>query len=87
MNLANTNVSQSLSTHIKGCTLLLTNCENILSDLQVLPDDHICTSDHFPLTFKIKTSVVHKPSTKRTVLNFNKADCGALTQDNVYSFY
>ena len=70
-------------THSKGRTLdlLLTNNKNALSNIQVIPDDHICTSDHFPLTFEIKTNVVHNASKKRKILNFKKANWDALNRD------
>ena len=70
-------------THIKGRTLdlLLTNSKNSLSEVKVEPDNHICTSGHFPVTFEIKTNVVHNTSKKRKILNFKKADWGAINRD------
>ena len=70
-------------THIKGRTLdlLLTNSKNSLSEVKVEPDNHICTSDHFPVTFDIKTNVVYNTSKKRKILNFKKADWSAINRD------
>ena len=70
-------------THIKGRTLdlLLTNSKNILSNVHVQSDRHLCTSDHYPLTFEIKTNVSYRTSNKRKILNFKKADWDALNRD------
>ena len=63
-------------THIKGRTLdiLLTNSKPIICNLSVLIKDSIYRSDHFPVTFEIKTYVKHQPIPKRKIYNFKKAN-------------
>ena len=70
-------------THIKGRTLdlLLTNNQSLISNLQVLKKDYICRSDHFPITFVIKTNFKIKPMPKRKIYNFKKANWLGLNQD------
>ena len=65
----------TVPTHIKGRTLdiLLTNSKSLISSLHVLEKDSICKSDHFPITFEIKTYFKTKPITKRKIYNFKKA--------------
>ena len=70
-------------THNNGNMLdiLLTNFENTVSDVQVLDPHSVCKSDHFPISFTIKSSFSRKKSTKRKVYNFKKADWDAINRD------
>ena len=63
-------------THKSGNTLdiLLSNSEPSIENLLVHDPHSICKSDHFPLTFSIKTSFSRKKTPKRSVYNFKKAN-------------
>ena len=60
------------STHNKGRTLdlLLTNSKKFITDNTVFPDKYLCKSDHYLITFEVKSNVKHKKVTKRKILNF-----------------
>ena len=70
-------------THNKGqiLDLLLTNRENIASDIKVISDKDLCKSDHYLITLEIKTNVKHKKVPKRKILNFKKANWVTLNYD------
>ena len=70
-------------THTKGKTLdlLLTNQSHLLQDLKILNHDSICKSDHFSITFNVKTSIRHQKPTKRKIYNFKRASWDALNHD------
>ena len=72
----------TVQTHIKGRTLdiLLTNSQSLISSLHVLEKDSICKSDHFPITFEIKTNFKTKPIPKRKIYNFKKANWEGLVK-------
>ena len=72
----------TVPTHIKGRTLdiLLTNSQSLISSLHVLEKDSICKSDHFPITFEIKTNFKTKPIPKRKIYNFKKANWEGLVK-------
>ena len=71
------------STHNKGRTLdlLLTNSKNFITDITVFPDKYLCKSDHYLITFEVKSNVKHKKVTKRKILNFKKANWDALNNN------
>ena len=75
---SNLSLSQLITgpTHKSGNTLdvLLSNSESSVENVAVLDPHSICKSDHFPLTFSIKTSFTRKKSPKRSVYNFKKAN-------------
>ena len=79
----NFGLSQCIShpTHIKGKTLdlLLTNQSQLISNLEVLEHNSVCKSDHFPITFEVKSNVKHKKPIKRKIYNFKHANCVILT--------
>ena len=72
----------TVPTHIKGRTLdiLLTNSQSLISSLYVLEKNSICKSDHFPITFEIKTNFKTKPIPKRQIYNFKKANWEGLVK-------
>ena len=61
--------------------LLLTNSKNFITDITVFPDKYLCKSDHYLITFEVKSNVKHKKVTKRKILNFKKADWDALNNN------
>ena len=73
----------NLPTHIKGKTLdlLLTNYELFLGNVNVLEHNSICSSDHYPITFQVKTKIKRKKPSKRKILNFKRANWDALNSD------
>ena len=70
-------------THIKGRTLdlLLTNHINLIHNLQVSESTLICKSDHYPITFEIKTNVKRTKPAKRKMYNFKKANWDAINRE------
>ena len=62
-------------THSRGNILdiLLTNSESHISNINVLDQNAVCKSDHFPVTFSVKTKVHLKKASKRKCYNFKKA--------------
>ena len=70
-------------THTKGKTLdiLLTNSEQLVTNLSVKDHNSICKSDHFAIAFDVKTKVKRKKSIKRKIYNFKKANWEALNND------
>ena len=70
-------------THIKGNTLdlLLTNNTHSLSDILVKPEQSICDSDHFLITFSINSITKRKKSAKRKIPNFKKANWDELNNE------
>ena len=72
----------TVPTHIKGRTLdiLVTNSKPLVSNLIVLEKDSVCKSDHYPVTFQVKTNVKHRPVPKRKVYNFKKANWAGLNE-------
>ena len=78
-------LSQFISepTHIKGRTLdlILTNSKTLISNINVTSDEMLCKSDHYCITFEVKTNVKYKTAPKRKILNFKKANWDALNHD------
>ena len=50
--------------------LLLSNCPDIISDIEILNKDLVCRSDHFGIKFKVKTFCKRLKSPKRKIYNF-----------------
>lgn len=70
----------SESTHEDGNTLdlLLCNCPEIISAVNVLPKNTVCDSDHFGIKFKVKLFCKRLKRQKRKIYNFKKADFKAI---------
>ena len=70
-------------THQKNNTLdlLLTNSEMLISNINISPNKYLCHSDHYLISFEVKTNVKHKKVPKRKILNFKKANWDALNHD------
>merc|ERR1712150_155960 len=66
----------NVPTHIKGRTLdlLVTNSQQLLLNTNVHDENEICKSDHFAITFEVKTNFKLRPVPKRKILNFKKAN-------------
>ena len=64
------------STHNKGSILdmLLSKSKNHVCNLKILNDKSYCYSDHYPITFDIKTKCIRRYLPKRKMYNFNRAD-------------
>ena len=64
------------STHNKGSILdiLLSKSKNHVCNLKILNDKSYCYSDHYPITFDIKTKCIRRNLPKRKMYNFNRAD-------------
>ena len=82
---SNLSLSQLVTspTHRSGNILdvLLSNHEPSIVNLQVQDTHSICKSDHFPLTFSIKSSLSRKKTPKRSLYNFKKANWAQINQD------
>ena len=61
--------------------LLLTNSKNFITDITVFPDKYLCKSDHYLITFEVKSNVKHKKVAKRKILNLKKANWDALNSN------
>ena len=72
-------------THAKGKTLdlLLTNDPHLISNVCIHEHNSICKSDHYPITYEIKTKIKRKKSTKRKCYNFKRANWDALNEELV----
>ena len=64
-------------THNKGRTLdlMLTNSKNFVTEINVSPDSYLCKSDHYLLTFEVKSNVKQQ-STKKENFELNKSKLG-----------
>ena len=73
----------SVPTHIAGNTLdiLLCNQPHILSNIEVMARDSICSSPHFSIKFKVKLNCKRLKPIKRKIYNFRKADSKAINHD------
>ena len=73
----------SKPTHEQGNTLdlLLSNCPDLLSDIEILNKDSVCKSDHFGIKFKVKSCSKRLKSPKRKIYNFNKANFSAINSE------
>ena len=70
-------------THNKGNVLdiLATDSPQRISNLIVISDRTICSSDHFPIEFKLSLNALRKKPIKRSVYNFKKANWEAMDTD------
>ena len=64
------------STHNKGSILdiLLSKSDGHVCNLKVLNDRAYCYSDHYPISFDIKTTCICHNLPKRKMYNFSRAD-------------
>ena len=64
------------STHNKGSILdiLLSKSIDHVCNLRVLNDKAYCYSDHYPITFDVKTRCCRRNLPERKMYNFNRAD-------------
>ena len=70
-------------THKYGNTLdlLLSNSTELVTDIEILPKDAVCSSDHFGMKFKIKLKSKRSKPQKRKIYNLKKADFKAINRD------
>ena len=70
-------------THIKGNILdvLLTNTENLISNIQIKSNCEICKSDHHAIIFDIMLKVKRKKPIKIKRFNFKRANWHSLNID------
>ena len=70
-------------THKSGNTLdiLLSNYDNTIGNLNVCDPHSVCKSDHFPVTFSIKSSFSRKKTPKRKIYNFKKANWDMINRE------
>ena len=63
-------------THIYGNTLdlLLCDSQNFLTNINVHEHKHVCSSDHFAITFSLGYKVKRIKSPKRRIYNYKKAN-------------
>ena len=73
-------------THIDGNTLdiLLCNKPHILSNIEVMPRDSICSSPHYSIKFKVKLNCKRLKSTKRKIYNLKKADFKSINHELIH---
>jgi len=73
----------NLPTHKGGniLDLVLSNTPNSVENLSILDPHSMCKSDHFPISFGIKTSFSRKKTPKRTVYNFKKANWAEINRE------
>ena len=64
---------------------MLTNSKNFVTEINVSPDCYLCKSDHYLLTFEVRSNVKRNKVPKRKILNFKKANWEAL--NNELPFY
>ena len=70
-------------THKDGKTLdlLLTNKPELITNVEVLPRNMICNSDHFGIKFNVKLDCKRLKPTKRKIYNFKKADFKSINSE------
>ena len=70
-------------THIAGniLDLLLTDNTSIIADIKVDSDWHICKSNHYPITFRIKHRADKLKAKKRAIYNFKKANWDLINKE------
>ena len=73
----------NVPTHKYGHTLdlLLSNSTELVTDIEILPKDAVCNSDHFGMKFKIKLKCKRSKPPKRKIYNLKKADFRAINRD------
>ena len=60
---------------------MLTKIKNLSTDIIVLPDSYLCVSDHYLITFKVKSNLKRIKIPKRKIFNFFKANWKALNHE------
>ena len=72
-----------IPTHIKGNVLdiFATDSPQRISNLTVISDIPICSSDHLPIEFKLTLNALRKKTIKRSIYNFKKANWKAVKSD------
>ena len=70
-------------THVKGNILdiLLTNSENLISNIEILCNCEVCKSDHHAITFDLKLKIIRKKPVKAKRFNFKRADWDSLSNE------
>ena len=70
-------------THIRGniLDLLLTNNTRLINDTRVHHDTIVCKSDHFPISFTIKSKTKKNKAAKRELYNFKRADWASINSE------
>ena len=70
-------------THRDGNTLDLLCCNqpNIVSNIEILPRNSVCNSDHFAIKFNIKLNCKRLRSQKRRIYNIKKADFKSINNE------
>ena len=71
------------STHKSGNTLdlLLSSSDELVSNIEIIPKDTVCSSDHFGIKFKIKLKCKRSKSQKRKIYNLKKANFKAINRE------
>ena len=54
--------------------ILATDCPQRISNLVVLSNRQICSSDHFPIEFKISLHALRNKTIKHSIYSFKKAN-------------
>ena len=72
-------------THIKLkgniLDILLTNSENLISNIEILSNCEVCKSDHYAITFDLKLKTVRKKPVKAKHFNFKRVDWDSLNNE------
>ena len=73
----------NVPTHKSGNTLdlLLSNSLDLVTDINILPKDAVCSSDHFGMKFKIKLKSKRAKAIKRKIYNLKKANFKAINME------
>ena len=66
---------------VRTLDLMLTNNKNFVTEFIVSPDSYLCKSDHYLLTFEVRSNVKSNKAPKRKILNFKKANWEALNNE------
>ena len=61
--------------------ILLTNSENIISNVHILNNCDVCKSAHYAITFDLKLKIVRKKPVKIQCFNFKKANWDRLNTE------
>ena len=60
---------------------ILTNSKKFVTEINVSPDNYLCKSDHYLLTFVVKSNVKHNKVPKRKILSLKKANWEVLNNE------
>ena len=66
---------------------MLTNSKNFVTKINVSSDSHLCKSDHYLLTFEVRSNAKRNKLPKRKILNFKKANWEALNNELVINIH